>query len=341
MYDIRSRRPQGLRNEGNAGQVLAEKGTDARTPVWRSWRTLPLLLVPILLARIDLSPRQSVEPADDGGQSPAVAESSILPLHLNDRVLTWMNRFRTDQRAEFEQVLRRRGAYEGLIRARLRARGMPEELLYLAMMESGLKPRAESSASAVGLWQFMAPTAQQYGLRVDEWVDERRDPVRATDAALDYLSWLHARYGSWYLAAAAYDAGPGTVDRVLARHADGKVHGENVYWEVLDHLPRETREYVPRLVAASLLAQDADAAGFDNGVSPYRYDRVFVPGGTSLRAVARILGIDVRVMRSLNPHLIQGVTPPNETYPVRVPVGTAGKVVAVLGKGRVIRRADD
>ncbi len=304
---------------------------------------MPLLLVPFLLVRMDL---QDKSPAESEAVAPkvedvTVAGRDVLPLHVTNRVRKWMKRFRTTQRVEFEQQLRRRGVYEDLIREKLRARGMPEELLYLAMMESGLRPRAESSASAVGLWQFMAPTAQECGLRVDQWVDERRDPVRATDAALDYLSWLHSRYDSWYLAAVAYDAGPARVDRVLAQHADSTAHGEALYWDVVDYLPRETREYVPRLVAASLLAQDADSAGFDDGgVRPYTYDRVFVPGATSLRTIARILGVRLRVITGLNPHLIQGVTPPDETYPVRVPVGTAGKVVRVLGR-RVLRSADD
>jgi membrane-bound lytic murein transglycosylase D len=187
----------------------------------------------------------------------------------------------------------------------------------------------------------MSPTAQQYGLRVDEWIDERRDPVRATNAALAYLSWLHERYGSWYLAAAAYNAGPATVDRVLARHAEGRTGDEDLYWEVLDHLPRETREYVPRLVAATLLAEDAEREGFDlDKTRPYRYDRVFVPGGTSLWRVAGALDVDVQELRALNPHLVQGVTPPDETYPIRVPVGTAPRVVASVGRARV-RRADD
>lgn len=313
-----------------------------RVPGRAALRTLPLLLIPFLFGR---SHRPATAPdasdvADAGSVNGQPAARDVLPLHVNARVRMWMKRFRTDQHAEFQQILRRRGAYEGLIRKKLRERGMPEELLYLAMMESGLKPRAESSASAVGLWQLMAPTAEQYGLRVDKWVDERRDPVRATDAALDYLSWLHDRYGSWYLAAAAYNAGPARVDRALAETPDTTAHGNDRYWQVVSHLPLETREYVPRLVAASLLAQRADSAGVDDGdMRPYRYDRVFVPGGTSLRTVARILGVGVQVMRGLNPFLVQGVTPPNETYPVRVPVGMAGEVVKHLGRS-VLRAAD-
>ena len=108
----------------------------------------------------------------------------------------------------------------------------------------------------------MSPTALQYGLRVDSYVDERRDPIGATEAALDYLNWLHERFGSWYLAAAAYNAGPGRVERVLRRYADGKVGDENLFWEIVDHLPKETREYVPRLIAATILAKDASAYGF-------------------------------------------------------------------------------
>ena len=262
------------------------------------------------------------------------ASVATLPLHENERVERWTKRFRSSQRPAFQRLLYRMGAYEDLIRDKLRQRGMPEELLYLAMMEGGFRPRAQSSASAVGLWQFMGPTAQQYGLRVDEWVDERRDPVRSTDAALEYLAWLHERYGSWYLAAAAYNAGPGRLDRVLRRYAAGRTGDEAVYWEILEHLPLETREYVPRLVAATLVAEDAEAEGFDmNLVQPYVYDRVFVPGATSLTSVARILEVDVGTLRALNPHLIRGITPPDQAYPVRVPVGDSPQVVASV-KGR-------
>jgi membrane-bound lytic murein transglycosylase D len=260
---------------------------------------------------------------------------------MNPRVEKWVHRFRTDQRPVFQELLNREGRYAGMIRGKLRERGMPEDLLYLAMMESGLSPRAVSDASAVGIWQLMVPTALQCGLRVDRWVDERRDPVRATDAALDYLQWLHDRYGSWYLAAAAYNAGPGRVDRILQRHADGRSGDEGLYWKVIGYLPPETRDYVPRMVAATYLAQYADAFGFENDkAAPYRYDRVFVPGGTPLSSVARSLGVDTEVLQRLNPQLIRGVTPPAETYPVRVPVGDSDKVVASLGVSSQLRSTD-
>ena len=331
MYDVRGAGRTHPPSTRKAAKAFAAS-LETRTWVRSSWRTLPLLLVPFLFVHV-APPAPSPDRTDANVDDATTDGADVLPLHVNDRVRAWMKRLRTDQRTEFEAMLRRRGAYEGLIRQQLRQRGMPEELLYLAMIESGLKPRARSSASAVGIWQFMAPTAEQYGLRVDRWVDERKDPVRATAAALDYLSWLHNRYDSWYLAAAAYDAGPARVDRVLALHPDTTTHGEDRYWEVAKYLPLETRQYVPRLIAAGLLAQDADSAGFDNGdMRPYRYDRVFVPGGTTLRKVAHILGVETKVMSGLNPYLIQGMTPPNETYPIRVPVGDAAKVVRALSR---------
>jgi len=298
-----------------------------------------LLLIPLLLVGCGGETEDSPSVAP-----PATIEAlgARLPLRVNARVERWMGRFRTTEKVAFEKLLKRRSVYDELVRGKLRARGMPEELLYLAMMESGFEPRAVSHASAVGLWQFMSPTALQYGLRVDEWVDERRDPDRATDAALDYLEWLHRRFGSWYLAAAAYNAGPGRLERVLRRHAEGRTGDEDVYWEVLDHLPRETREYVPRLVAATILGEGARSYGFVVDFDePYRFDRAFVPGCTTLARVAASLGVDERLLRDLNPHLVRRITPPDEMYGVRVPVGDSPQVVALLNRGLRSRRADD
>ena len=259
-----------------------------------------------------------------------------LPLEVNARVRYWMERFTSDQRSTFEQYMRRKGLYEDLIVERLRSRGMPDELLYLAMIESGFQARALSQVAAVGLWQFMGPTAQQYGLRVDSWVDERRDPIRATDAALTYLQWLHDRYDSWYLAAAAYNAGPGRVDRALRRGGPASATDDvDLYWDIIHHLPRETREHVPKLLAATLLARNAKAMGFE--IEPdqaYEFDRVWVPGGTPLRTVARGLDVPAQLIRDLNPHLIRGVTPPGGSYGLRVPVGRTAQVVASIGGGR-------
>lgn len=273
------------------------------------------------------------------------APVAALPVEVNARVRYWMERFTTDQRSTFELYMSRKGRYEDLVVERLRRRGMPDELLYLAMIESGFLPRASSQVSAVGLWQFMGPTAQQYGLRVDNFVDERRDPLRATDAALTYLQWLHDRYDSWYLAAAAYNAGPGRVDRALRQGGSAAATDDvDLYWEIIDHLPRETREHVPKLLAATILARNAGALGFQiEPVQPYAFDRVWVPGGTTLRVVARELDVPAQLIRDLNPHLVRGVTPPGGSYGLRVPVGRTAQVVASIGGGRwgSQRAADD
>jgi membrane-bound lytic murein transglycosylase D len=255
-----------------------------------------------------------------------------LPLEMNGRVEKWMRRFMTTDRQTFETFLARESIFGRIMKAKLKERGMPEGLLYLAMIESGFSTRATSPVGAGGVWQFMPATAEQYGLRVDTWVDERRDPVKATDAALDYLQWLHGRYDSWYLAAAAYNAGPGRVDAVLDAHADGKKGDEDIYWEIIEHLPRETRDYVPKMLAAMALAREAGTYGFEfQRERAYEFERIWVPGGTSLRSVAADVAIPVARLRELNPHLIMGVTPPGISYALRVPVGSVEVVMAALG----------
>lgn len=306
----------------------------------RRWAATLLLLPLALMIPAWLVEDQSQAVSKIHGEG-MMEESPAIPLHMNESVEHWIDQFQTVRRAEFEALLQRRGVFEGMIRGKLRDRGMPEDLLYLAMIESGLSPMAESHVSAVGIWQFMGPTALDLGLRVDDYVDERRDPMRATDAALDYLEYLHGRFGSWYLAAAAYNAGPGRVERILRRHADGRTGDEDIYWEVLSYLPRETRDYVPRLVATAILANEADATGFaSTDDAPYEFDMVFVPGRTSLSTVAESLGVDVGIVRDLNPHLIRGMTPPGEIYGVRVPVGGTSRVMAYMAQGPSIARAD-
>lgn len=269
--------------------------------------------------------------------------SAKLPLELNDRVEYWTRRFVNEEKWAFEELLSREGLYSDMITAKLRERGMPEELIYIAMIESGFVPSARSYVSAMGVWQFMGPTARAYGLRIDSYVDERRDPVRATEAALDYLNELYQLYGSWYLAAAAYNAGPTRVSRALSRHAGGRVGDESLYWEIVDHLPPETANYVPKFLAATHLARYASKYGFEfTRAEPYVYDIVWTPGGTRLRDVAKSVGVSTERMYELNPQLIRGEAPPGAAYPLRVPIGAAPQVVAALGMNdRRGRRADD
>jgi len=264
-----------------------------------------------------------------------------LPLEVNTKVEYWMNHFSTLKKEEFLEQLSRAGLYSDMIRTKLIEQRMPEELLYLAQIESGYLTTARSGSSAYGVWQFTGPTARQYGLRMDAYVDERRDPVRATDAAINYLKELHERYGSWYLAAAAYNAGPTRVSMLLRKHADGRVGEEGLYWEIIDHLPKETAQYVPKLLAVTYLAKYSQI--FDVlGMQPYVYDLIWVPGGTSLPGLAERLGMFDSELKGLNPHLIRGTTPPGEIYPLRVPVGSLTDVSTVVGfPNRRMRLADD
>jgi membrane-bound lytic murein transglycosylase D len=335
--DLRESSTRVDRSGRTVGPALDQQSFGVR----RVW-TAALLLLPLAFAVpafFGEGPVQVASPRDEQGFSQAARPS--IPLDVNESVEFWIEQFQTTRRAEFEALLERRGVFEGLIRGKLRDRRMPEDLLYLAMIESGLSTVAESRASAVGLWQFLGPTALHMGLRVDEFVDERRDPVRATDAALDYLEWLRARFGSWYLAAAAYNAGPGRLERILSRHADGRTGDEDIYWEVLRYLPRETRDYVPRIVATTILANDADASGFAGvTMEAYEFDMVFVPGRTALSTVAASLDVDVDIVLNLNPHLIRGMTPPGEIYGVRVPVGGIPRVMAYMAQSPSAVRAD-
>jgi membrane-bound lytic murein transglycosylase D len=202
---------------------------------------------------------------------------------------------------------------------------MPEDLVYLSMIESGFNPNARSHANAVGLWQFMAPTARGYGLRVDEYVDERRDPEKSTDAALRYLRDLHDQLGSWYLAAAAYNGGDGRVSRALAAET-GRRRGDSDedFWRIRHRLPRETREYVPLMVAAALVGKEPGKYGLGDVERwmPLRADTVAVPADTRLETVAEAAGVSEREVTRLNPHLVRKVTPPGKkSFAVRIPQG--------------------
>src|SRR5690606_36559817 len=168
-----------------------------------------------------------------------------LPNLDHERVDYWIERFTTTKRDEFGRFLQRSGRYVPMISAKLGQRGMPQDLSYLAMIESGFNPRAYSPAAASGLWQFIAETGERYGLEINRAVDERNDPEKATDAALTYLSELYDRFGSWYLAAAAYNTGESRVGRIMREVTGSEKGTEYSYYEIWDRLPRETRDYVP------------------------------------------------------------------------------------------------
>jgi membrane-bound lytic murein transglycosylase D len=200
---------------------------------------------------------------------------------------------------------------------------MPEDLLYLALIESGFSPRAYSRAHASGIWQFIEETGRRYGLRVSDYLDERRDPVKSTTAALDYLQELYGRFDSWYLAAAAYNTGENRVDRILRERVGGRRGDDALFWKIAPYLPQETRDYVPLMLAAGHIAKEPDKYGF-SGLKyhdPLKFESILVPGGTALRAVARAAEVPLDEVNDLNPQLVLGVTPPGRDWSVRLPPG--------------------
>ena len=244
----------------------------------------------------------------------------------NRRVLEYLEFFQVDARDRFEIWLQRLGRYEGMIRERLRAKGLPEDLVYLTLIESGLSNTAVSRARAVGMWQFIAGTARLYGLTVDPWVDERRDPFRATDAAINYLADLRERLGSVYLAAAAYNAGVGRVERGIGRlPGEPDSVGDHTFFQLSDrrYLRRETRDYVPKLIAASLIAKQPGRYGFDDvsPAPPLVFDEITIPDATGLDVIARLTDTTVATILELNPQFVRGITPPARSVVVRVPRG--------------------
>lgn len=256
------------------------------------------------------------------------------PFHYNERVGFWVDYFAGRNRERFALWLARKGRYEAFIQEQLRARGLPQDLIYLAMIESGFSPQALSRAKAVGIWQFMAGTARLEGLEVSEYVDERRDPVRSTEAALNHLKKLYDQFGSWYLAAAAYNAGPGRIARALEERVGGARGADSLFWKIEGALPAETRNYVPRILAAAIVSKYAERFGFGDvdPLPPDTFDVVKVPDATELAVIAQAAGAPEEEIKRLNPHFYRGVTPPGRAVTVRIPAGRAEAFAVAYAK---------
>ncbi len=247
-----------------------------------------------------------------------------LPNLDHERVDYWVERFSTSKRDEFSRFLERMGRYQPMISAKLEEKGMPQDLIYLAMIESGFNPRAYSPAAASGLWQFIEETGRRYGLEVNRAVDERNDPEKATDAALSYLEQLHDRFGSWYLAAAAYNTGENRVGRIMREETGSEKGSEDSYYRIWDRLPRETRDYVPLMVAAARIAKEPARYGFGQVEieRPLSYEEVVVDPATSLAAVAEAARTTPEELKRLNPQLKLERTRNDRRSMIRVPQGT-------------------
>jgi peptidoglycan lytic transglycosylase D len=296
------------------------------------------------------------------------------------RVQYYLNYFRGVSRTGMTVFLTRGARYEPMIRRVFEAEGLPGDLGYLALIESGYSNEAVSRSHAVGMWQFMKGTARGYGLRIDTWVDERRDPVKATDAAARYLRRLRDRFGSLYLAAAAYNAGAGKVSRSLGKlewdvPADTTVESDTlIQTDVSDSalaaedstldaeadseavdpvtdstditsdaaffrlagtdlLTAETQDYVPKLIAAAVVAKQPDRFGIETPVaSPFTYDSMVVNSATGLDVVARLAGVSPAEIRELNPQYLRFATPPRSTSVIRLPSGSGSEVAAAYAK---------
>lgn len=259
----------------------------------------------------------------------------VRSFETHDRVEHYVGLFSNSAKERFVARLSRGTRYEPMIRAKLRASGMPEDLTYLALIESGYDPHAYSRAAAVGMWQFMSGTARDVGMRVDWWMDERRDPARSTDGAIRFLGYLQKQFGSLYLAAAAYNGGPGRVARGLTRFAsemDG-AEGEDRFFALAEHdyLRAETKNYVPQIIAAALVAKMPARYGLVIDSLPlYGYDSVLVAPGTSLAHIAAASGATKAEVRDLNPAVLRGITPPDASIWARVPLGSAPRARVAL-----------
>ena len=259
-----------------------------------------------------------------------------LPVELNEHVKKWMRLLLGPYRRYLHTWIERKAAFEPMIQAELAEAGLPGELIYLSMIESGFNPHAYSHAHAAGLWQFIPSTGRMYGLKVDFWLDERRDPVLSTRAALRMLSDLHRQFGDWYLAFAAYNTGPGRVRRALASlEAEGMEPGTATYWTLVERelIHRETRGYVPKLLAAAILTEHAARYGFtDLEPEPvWEADPVEIDGAVDVDVLARCAGLDEDAFRALNPALRRYATPEGVSR-LWVPTGTGEAFLAALAE---------
>ncbi len=243
-----------------------------------------------------------------------------IPIVINARVEQFIECFQTTARDRFVVWLGRSQKYIPLMKNLFKAHGLPEDLVYIAFIESGFDPYAYSRSKASGPWQFIYWTGKRYGLRVNWWVDERRDPEKSTLAAAKYLKDLHERFECWYLAAAGYNAGEYKIVNAMKRYRTVD------FWKLAEYqyLKRETKNYVPQMIAAALIAKDPKRYGFTDVEyeEPLRYEKVKVPALTGLFLVAKACETSVDEIKNLNPELQRGVTPPNEdAYEIKIPFG--------------------
>lgn len=245
-----------------------------------------------------------------------------VPLVMNEKVQAWLDYFTGPGRPWMERSLQRSGRYLDMMRATLARKGLPQDLVYISLIESGFVNQARSHASAVGTWQFIQSTGRHYGFSINQWVDERRDPEKAVEKAANYFSDLYRMFGDWYLAMAGYNGGEGRVRQAI------NAYGTNDFWELTAPgrgvLRHETREYVPKYIAAAIIAKQPERFGFHklHYQAPLQYDTATIHEQTDLDTVAEAANVPLSTVEDLNPELRSGLTPPGR-YALKLPVGAA------------------
>lgn len=252
-----------------------------------------------------------------------------LPVTYNSKVKQWIQYFQTDGRKYFKTYLERSSRYLPTMQRLLAQNKMPQDLAYIAMIESGFSAHATSHADAVGYWQFIESTANRYGLRTTWWLDERRDFHKSTTAAARYLADIYRMFDSWYLTAAAYNMGENRMKRIVEKHQTRN------FWALArrSDFPKETRDYIPKLLAAMLISKAPKLYGFYDvqRLEPYMYEFYPVPGGTDLASLAASIGVSHNTLAILNPELVKGFVPPFvSSHRIRIPPGTTRSVAKYL-----------
>ena len=254
--------------------------------------------------------------------------NKIIPLVENKYVMSEIKLFQTKERQYFEESYRRSGRYRKMIADELKKAGLPEQLSWMPLIESGFKVRALSKARALGLWQFISSTGYRFGLKRDRWVDERMDPLKSTQAAIKYLAELHSLFGDWTTVLAAYNCGEFRVQNVIRNQ---RINYLDNFWDLYTMLPRETARFVPRFIASLLIISNPEKYGFNlpEPDSPIAYETVTVSRPVKLSSLSQKLGLSTNTLASINPELRHDATPDYE-YKLKVPAGLGEKTLVAV-----------
>ena len=270
---------------------------------------------------------ESSESEEQDNIDQILEDSESFQLAMSKPIQMWKDYFTGRGRKWFQRALDRGAPIMSTMRAMLVQEGLPADIVYLSLIESGFNNIARSRSRAVGAWQFMKWTGKNYGLKITPWIDERRDPIKATQAAIKYLSDLHDMFDNWYLAITAYNAGENKISRAITRYRTRDAEKLLKY----HYLKRETRNYVPKLIAAIEIAKNSEKYGFQKPhLTPYTYATVLAKKPVSLNTFAKHLDISYTDLRDLNAELIASITPPEMEYPLKVPVELKDKAESVI-----------